>query len=217
MRKRPSSTTDLVVAAAALLGRQRTTRLISELTDHGPAPLGELAGIFCDLTHDQYSHGLRALRERGLIAYGKDQARDCYVLTAAGQELGDVYDALSRWARAHAFPTEQCTFPSRIEETLRLLKDRDLLTILASARPALAGELDAETERSLTASGFMYVMRDGEALLTAAGQALRGPLGTLASWARAHPDLLHRQADVRPGLHATISGPTRRAPARRSA
>jgi DNA-binding HxlR family transcriptional regulator len=210
-------TTDLVVAAAELLRRQWTTRLIAELTDNGPIPLGQAAATFSDLTQVQRVYGLRVLRERGLIAYGKDRARDCYVLTAAGQELGDVHDALSRWARAHAFPAEHCTFPTRIEETLRLLKDRDLLTILTSAKPAPAGELDAGTERSLTENGFMYVMRDGEALLTAAGQDLRGPLGTLAAWAQAHPDLLHRQADARPGLHTTISGPTRRTPARRSA
>jgi DNA-binding HxlR family transcriptional regulator len=220
MSTRPSSTTDLVVAAAELLGRQWTTRLLAELTDHGPVPLGQVAGTFPDLTHDQYTYGLRALRERGLIAYGKDTGRDCYVLTPAGEGLGDVHDALSRWARKHAFPAETCDFAGRIEATLRLLRDRDLLTVLATAvgpsRDQASG-LDADAERSLTENGFMYVMRDGEPALTSAGQDLRGPLSALASWARAHADLLRRRTDTRPGLRTTIPGPAWQTPTRRSA
>ncbi|WP_225847258.1 winged helix-turn-helix transcriptional regulator [Streptomyces sp. HPF1205] len=216
---RPSSTTDLIVAAADLLGRQWTTRLVAELTDHGPVPLGLVAGTFSDLTHDQYTYGLRALRERGLIAYGKDAGRDCYVLTEAGEGLGDVHDALSRWARTHGYPTEHCDFVTRIEASLWLLKDRDLLTVLATAGSGAdrGSGLDAEAERSLTKGGFMYVLRDGEPVLTCAGQDLRGPLTALASWARTHADLLRRRTDTRPGLRTTIPGPVRKAPVRRSA
>jgi len=218
MNKRPSSATDLVGAAAELLGRQWTTRLIAELTDHGPVPLGEVAGTFTDLTHNQYTYGLRALRDRGLIAYGKDTGRDCYVLTRAGEGLGDVHDAMSRWARKHDFPSETCDFATRIDAALRLLRDRDLLTVLASAGGDRVSGLEAEAERSLTENGFMYVMRDGEPALTTAGQDLRGPLTALASWARAHADLLQRRTDTRPGLRTTIPGPARQTPAaRRSA
>jgi DNA-binding HxlR family transcriptional regulator len=215
MSKRPSSTTDLVVAAAELLGRQWTTRLISELTDHGPVPLGHLAGVFGDLTHDQYTYGLRALRDRGLVAYGKDAGVDCYVLTPAGEGLGDVHHTLSGWARKHAFPAHNCDFATRIDAGLRLLKDRHLLTLLAASDTGRASGLDEDTERSLTASGFMYVMRDGEPALTSAGQDLRGPLTALTSWAAAHADLLQRRADTRPGLRTTIPGPARHAPAAR--
>lgn len=218
MSKRPSSTTDLVLAAADLLGRQWTTRLVSELTDHGPVPLGQVAGTFSDLSHDQYTYGLRALHDRGLVAYGKDSGCDCYVLTDAGDGLGDVHDALSRWARKHHFPTERCDFVTRIEDGLRLLKDRDLLTVLTTASDDRAPGLDTEAERSLTDAGFMYVLRDGEPALTSAGQDLRGPLTALASWARAHADLLQRRTDTRPGLRTTIPGPARQTPAaRRSA
>ncbi|SEO73900.1 winged helix-turn-helix transcriptional regulator [Actinacidiphila rubida] len=217
MSKRPSSTTDLVVAAAELLGRQWTTRLTAELTDHGPVPIGLVAGTFSDLTHDQFSYGLRALRDRGLVAYGKDSGRDCYVLTDAGEGLGDVHDALSRWARKHHFPAEEGDFVTRVEAGLRLLRDRDLLTVLDTAGPDRASELDPEAERSLTDAGFMYVLRDGEPALTSAGQDLRGPLTALASWARAHASLLQRRTDTRPGLRATIPGPARTPAARRSA
>jgi DNA-binding HxlR family transcriptional regulator len=218
MSKRPSSTTDLVVAAAELLGRQWTTRLVSELTDHGPVPLGLVAGTFSDLTHDQFTHGLRALRDRGLVAYGKDSGRDCYVLTDAGEGLGDVHDAMARWARKHHFPAQECDFATRIEAGLRLLRDRDLLTVLATADPDRAAGVDAEAERSLTVNGFMYVLRDGEPALTSAGQDLRGSLTALASWARTHADLLQRRTDTRPGLRTTIATPSRQTPAaRRSA
>jgi DNA-binding HxlR family transcriptional regulator len=217
MSKRPSSITDLVVAAAELLGRQWTTRLTAELTDHGPMPLGQVAGTFSDLTHDQYTYGLRALRDRGLVAYGKDAGRDCYVLTTAGEGLGDVHDALSRWARKHAFPAEQSDFATRIEASLRLLRDRDLLTVLATARPDRATGVDAEAERSLTENGFMYVLTGGEPALTSAGQDLRGPLTALATWARTHAGLLQRRTDTRPGLRTTIPGPARTPAARRSA
>lgn len=215
MSKRPSSTTDLVVTAAELLGRQWTTRLVSELTDHGPVPLGLVAGTFSDLTHDQYTYGLRALRDRGLIAYGKDAGRDCYVLTGAGAGLGDVHDALSRWARKHHFPAEQSDFATRIDAGLRLLRDRDLLTVLATAGGDRDSGLDAEAERSLTENGFMYVLRDGEPALTCAGQDLRGPLTALASWARAHAGLLQNRSDRRPGLRTTIPGPARQTPVTR--
>jgi DNA-binding HxlR family transcriptional regulator len=208
----------MVAAAAELLGRQWTTRLTSELTDHGPVPLGLVAGTFSDLTHDQYSYGLRALRDRGLIAYGKDAGVDCYVLTTAGEGLGDVHDALSRWARKHHFPAEQSDFVTRVEAGLRLLRDRDLLTVLATAGPDPAAGVDAAAERSLTENGFMYVLREGEPALTSAGQDLRGPRTALASWARTHADLLQRRADTRPGLRTTIPGPSRQTPApRRSA
>ncbi|WP_433892613.1 hypothetical protein [Streptomyces sp. CA-111067] len=217
MSKRPSSTTDLVVAAAELLGRQWTTRLTAELTDHGPVPLGLVAGTFSDLTHDQFTYGLRALRDRGLVAYGKDAGRDCYVLTTAGEGLGDVHDALSRWARKHHFPTEQSDFVTRVEAGLRLLRDRDLLTVLATAGGDRAAGVDAEAERSLTENGFMYVLTGGEPALTSAGQDLRGPLTALTSWARAHAGLLQRRTDTRPGLRTTIPGPARTPAARRSA
>lgn len=215
MSDRPSSTTDLVVAAAELLARQWTTRLTAELTDHGPVPLGQVAGTFSDLTHDQFTYGLRALRDRGLIAYGKDAGRDCYVLTPAGEGLGDVHDVMSRWARKHHFPAAQSDFATRIEATLRLLKARDLLTVLATASADKASGLDTEAERSLTEGGFMYVMRDSEPALTSAGQDLRGPLTALASWARTHAELLQRRTDARPGLRTTIPGPARYTPAAR--
>ncbi|WUH90341.1 hypothetical protein OG900_09665 [Streptomyces sp. NBC_00433] len=182
MSKRSSSTTDLVVAAAELLGRQWTTRLVSELTDHG-----------------------------------KDAGRDCYVLTEAGEGLGDVHDALARWARKHHFPAEESDFVTRVEASLVLLRDRDLLTVLATAGPDRAAGVDAEAERSLTENGFMYVLAGGEPALTSAGQDLRGPLTALASWARAHAGLLQRRTDTRPGLRTTIPGPTRTPAARRSA
>nr|WSX75884.1 winged helix-turn-helix transcriptional regulator [Streptomyces sp. NBC_00899] len=218
MSKRLSSTTDLVVAAAELLGRQWTTRLVSELTDHGPVPLGLVAGTFSDLTHDQFTYGLRALRDRGLVAYGKDSGRDCYVLTTAGEGLGDVHDAMARWARKHHFPAEESDFVTRVEASLGLLRDRDLLTVLATASGDRASGLDAEAEQSLTENGFMYVLREGEPALTSAGQDLRGPLTALASWARTHADLLQSRSDTRPGLRTTIPSPSRQTPAaRRSA
>jgi DNA-binding HxlR family transcriptional regulator len=220
---RPASTTDLVVAAAQLLGRQWTTRVIAELTDHGPIPLGLVAGTLSDLTHDQYTYGLRVLRDRGLIAYGKDTGRDCYVLTAAGEGLGDVHFAMSRWARNHGFPSRECDFVTRVDATLRLLRDRDLLAVLGGADTEPLAEpvggaavgMDTQAERSLTEAGFMYVVRDGVPTLTRAGRDLRGPLTALASWAQTHADLLQRRIDTRPGLRTTIPGP-QRAPARRS-
>jgi DNA-binding HxlR family transcriptional regulator len=215
MSKRPSSTTDLVVAAAELLGRRQTTRVLSELTDHGPVPLGEVAATFSDLAHDQYTYRLQVLRERGLIAYGKDTGRDCYVLTPAGEGVGDVHHCLSGWARKHAFPAQTCDFETRIEHGLRLLEGRHLLTLLADPGTARASGLDPDTERSLTASGFMYVMRDGEPALTAAGQDLRGPATALTSWARDHADLLQRRTDTRRGLRTTIPRPARQTPAAR--
>ncbi|MCL2729129.1 MAG: hypothetical protein FWE15_03780 [Actinomycetia bacterium] len=216
MSKRTPFTTDLVIAAAEVLGRQRTTRLVSELNDHGPVPLGQVAGTFSDLTQDQCNHGMRDLRQRGLIAYGKDAGRDCYVLTTAGEGLGDVHDALFRWARKYNFPAEQSDFVTRVEASLGLLRDRDLLTVLATAGGDQASGLDPEAERSLTENGFMYVLRDGEPALTAAGQDLRGPLTVLTSWARAHAGLLQGRADTRPGLRTTIPGPSRTPAARRS-
>lgn len=214
MSKRPS-TTDMVVAAAELLGRAWTTRLTAELIDHGPVPIGLVAGTFSDLTHDQFTYGLRALRERGLIAYGTDCGRDCYVLTDAGEGLGDIHHAMSRWARKHDFPTPKSDFVTRVEATLRLLRDRDLLAVLASASAGEATGLDTEAERSLTENGFMYVLREGEPALTTAGQDLRGPLTALTSWARAHGNLLQRRTDARPGLRTAIPGPARRTSAAR--
>jgi DNA-binding HxlR family transcriptional regulator len=215
MSKREPSTTDLVIAAAELLGRHSTTRMISELTDHGPLPLGQVAGTFSDLTPDQHSYGLRALRKHGLIAHGKDAGRDCYVLTPAGEGVGDVHHSLSAWARKHAFPEQNCDFETRIQHGLRLLEGRHLLTLLADSGTARASGLDPDTERSLTASGFMYVMRDGEPALTSAGQDLRGPATALASWARDHASLLQRRTDTRRGLRTTIPRPARQTPAAR--
>jgi DNA-binding HxlR family transcriptional regulator len=214
-RPEATLTDSLVVLEPSVDVRLSCTILTAELTDHGPVPLGQVAGTFSDLTHDQYTYGLRVLRERGLITYGKDTGRDCYVLTEAGEGLGDVHDALSRWARTHHVPAETCDFAARIEASLRLLRDRDLLFVLATASGDRASGLDTETERSLTDAGFMYVMRDGEPALTTAGLDLRTPLAALTSWARTHAELLQQRTHGRPGLRSTIPGPARRPAAAR--
>lgn len=125
---------------------------------------------------------------------------------------------MARWARKHHFPAEESDFVTRVEASLGLLRDRDLLTVLATASGDRASGLDAEAEQSLTENGFMYVLREGEPALTSAGQDLRGPLTALASWARTHADLLQSRSDTRPGLRTTIPSPSRQTPAaRRSA
>ncbi|MFD3589743.1 regulator [Streptomyces sp. NPDC058683] len=122
------STTD-VQHAHAVLSSPTLIRLITEIDDNGPIPPRALTRTLADVLEDRLRHSADQARVLGLVHV---QPGAGLSLTALGEELADVYDALARWARRHKRPAPVCDFTSRIQHTLALLTQ-------PPARPSRSG------------------------------------------------------------------------------
>ncbi|MFI7356130.1 winged helix-turn-helix transcriptional regulator [Streptomyces avidinii] len=203
----PLPTAD-AVSAAAMLSLRWTTRIISELDDNGPIPRRAAQATFPDIPEDSLQHGMRSLRQRGLLQVrGRRDDDSPLGLTEAGRDLGDVYEALSRWARRHDYPAPQTGFVNRVEATLVLLRDRPTVNLLRSPSTTPNGY---GARRALHA-GLISTSPDGRYVLTPAGEGLRQALAVLTDWAAAHPQVVLAAASRRPGRPTTelhrIAGP----------
>lgn len=234
-----TSPTDQLACAAELVGRQWTTRVISEIDDNGPIPRQTVSSAFPDLPQNALHYALTTLRRRGLLTVGAEEHEEhkaneeheaeegeeeeeearasSYVLTDAGADLGDVHDALFRWARRHNYPSRTCDFVTRVEATLNLLKNPRVPAALAApgtgserynAQAPSAGQMHA-----LVADGLAEQSGNGNCTLTPAGEALRGPLSVLASWAQTHAALIPTSRGTRrPGAVSATAVPAYRSP-----
>ncbi|MFZ3470331.1 winged helix-turn-helix transcriptional regulator [Streptomyces sp. 4.24] len=195
----PRPTAD-AASAAAMLSLRWTTRIISEIDDNGPIPRGAAQATFPDIPEDNLQHGMRSLRHRGLLQVRENRGDDSPLeLTQAGQDLGDVYEALSRWARKHHYPAPQTGFVTRIESTLVLLRDRHTVSLLSAPSAMPYGY---KARRALHA-GLISAGPDGRYALTAAGGELRQALAVLSNWAAEHPQVVMATASRRPGRPTT--------------
>lgn len=94
-------------------------RLVSEIDDHGAIPERGLARTLSDLSTHQIRQATEQARVLGLL----DRSHTGLELSAAGQELADVYDATARWARRHNRPSRFGDFAGRIRHTVALLHE----------------------------------------------------------------------------------------------
>ncbi|MDJ0464668.1 regulator [Streptomyces sp. H27-C3] len=104
--------------AFTLLSSTALIRLISEIDDNGPIPPRRLAGTLHDLSAHRLRRATDAARAHALVRVGPGVGLE---LTTSGAELADIYDAMARWARRHAYPTPICDFTTRLQHTLALL------------------------------------------------------------------------------------------------
>ncbi|RSO06987.1 hypothetical protein DMH18_26450 [Streptomyces sp. WAC 06783] len=203
---------DRVARAAELLGRQWTTRVISEIDDNGPLPRRMAARTFTDLPRTGIHYALPTLRHRGLLTIAEHDGRTCYLLTEAGEGLGDVYEALARWSRTHHYPDTAADFVSRVEAGLELLKDRRVLTALTEDQPdAPPDTADTESD-TLTQANLAEPTGARRWRLTQAGQDLRGPYAELAAWTAAHVHLIDAVPPRRSALGTRLPQPPRTTP-----
>ncbi|MEU9246608.1 hypothetical protein [Streptomyces sp. NPDC048385] len=130
----PTLSQQQVQHACTTLSSASVIRLVSEIDDHGAIPPRALARTLTDLT----AHHLRQATEQadglGLL----DRSRTGLGLTAAGQDLADVYDATARWARRRNYPSPVCDFAGRIRHTFALLAEPTAQSI------GIDSEADAE-------------------------------------------------------------------------
>ncbi|NEB88966.1 regulator [Streptomyces anulatus] len=151
-------------AAVDFLSSPALIRLITEIDDNGPIPPRKLANTLPDLP----AHHLRRINH---LARVHDLVRAApgvgLELTTSGVELADVYDAIARWARHHAYPTRVSDFTSRIRYTLRLVAP------LPATAPA---------ESSTRQQGVELV--DAEP-----GVDPSGPRALLLQWLNTHPQI----------------------------
>ncbi|MFJ6752202.1 hypothetical protein ACIQNI_29065 [Streptomyces sp. NPDC091266] len=124
-------------------------RLISEIDDNGPIPARRLTGTFADLSVRQLRQTADLACDFGLVRVRPGTGLG---LTNSGLELADVYDAMARWARRHAYPEPVCHFTSRIQSTLDLLTEASVLAAeggpcAPAADPALRAEALADLAR----------------------------------------------------------------------
>ncbi|MEV7393402.1 regulator [Streptomyces sp. NPDC091215] len=104
--------------AVELLASRPLVRLVTEIDDNGAIPPRRLAATLSDLSAHQLRSASDTARAHGLIRIAPGAGLE---LTQAGTELADLYDAMARWARRHAFPASVCEFSSRIRHVLGLL------------------------------------------------------------------------------------------------
>ncbi|MFH9612860.1 regulator [Streptomyces pratensis] len=116
-----------VRTAVDLLASRPLIRLVTEIDDNGAIPPRRLANTLPDLPRHQQRSATAAARAHGLVRTAPGAGLE---LTEPGSELADLYDAVARWARRHAYPTPVCEFSSRIRHVLDLLAP-SLVTLAA--------------------------------------------------------------------------------------
>ncbi|MBT2527512.1 regulator [Streptomyces sp. ISL-99] len=104
--------------AVDLLAARSLVRLVTEIDDNGAIPPRRLANTLPDLSSHQQRRATETARTHGLVRTAPGTGLE---LTDSGAELADLYDAMARWARRHAYPTPICEFSSRIRHVLDLL------------------------------------------------------------------------------------------------
>jgi|GEM_PF-2828290 hypothetical protein len=104
--------------AVELLASRSLIRLVTEIDDNGAIPPRRLAGTLPDLSTHQLRSASDTARAHGLVRTAPGAGLE---LTEAGTELADLYDAMARWARRHAYPSPVCDFSSRIRHSLDVL------------------------------------------------------------------------------------------------
>lgn len=139
--------------AVELLASRSLIRLVTEIDDNGTIPPRRLAATLPDISSHQLRRTTEAARAHGLVraAPGADLE-----LTPSGSELADLYDAVARWGRRHAYPEPVCEFSSRIRHVFDLLapslttERADALSPLSAARlPSAGAEADLARLRTL--------------------------------------------------------------------
>jgi DNA-binding HxlR family transcriptional regulator len=87
-------------AAAELLGKRWTGLLLRVLLD-GPRRFSELASAVAGMSERMLSERLKELESQGVVdrrVYPEPPVKVEYRLTPKGQALGEVVDAIGRWA-----------------------------------------------------------------------------------------------------------------------
>ncbi|MEU4486650.1 regulator [Streptomyces purpurascens] len=101
-----------------LLGSRSLIRIVTEIDDNGAIPPLRLAATLPDLSPRQLRRATETARTHGFIRTARGAGLE---LTESGSELADLYDAVARWGRRHAYPEPVCDFISRIRHGLDLL------------------------------------------------------------------------------------------------
>ncbi|MCZ0990363.1 hypothetical protein [Streptomyces diastatochromogenes] len=122
--------------ACSLLSAPALMRLITEIDDNGPIPSRGLGRTLADLPAQHLRHTAEQARALGLVRHRPGVG---LTLTTSGSHLADLYDAMARWARRHAYPAPVCDFTSRIQHTLALLADPPVPVSQADAQAHAAG------------------------------------------------------------------------------
>ncbi|MGI5438738.1 regulator [Streptomyces shenzhenensis] len=133
--------------AVELLASRSLIRLVTEIDDNGAIPTRRLAGTLPDLSSHQLRRATETARAHGLVRVAPGAGLE---LAESGTELADLYDAVARWGRRHAYPAPVCEFSSRVRQVLNLLAP-SLATERTDgfSRPSAARLLSAEAEGDL--------------------------------------------------------------------
>lgn len=192
-----------IVRAANLAGYRWFTRIISEIADNGRIPHGALHATFPDIPEVSLPGAVKGMRIRGLLQADEQDEIEATALTEAGRDLGDVYDALARWARRYDHPVPQAGFITRVEAVLNLLRDPSTVDLLTGATSAEDGQGNTLARQA----GLLTLGAGGRTVLTEAGEDLRRPLAALADWAAAHPEVVQTSRKHRRAMPATYVRP----------
>ena len=98
------------VRAVAVLQEKWSLLIVGALLE-GPAGFNELSRKVCGVCPATLSQRLSLLEEAGVVAKGVHSSvppRTSYALTASGDDLRPVVEAMSRWAERHLDPKRPC-------------------------------------------------------------------------------------------------------------
>ncbi|MCB5905879.1 hypothetical protein [Streptomyces pinistramenti] len=180
--------------ATTVLSRPALIRLVSEIDDNGPVQDRRISGTFADLPRHQVRQALTEGQDLGVLRIAKRAGNPHYLLTPAGAELADSYDAMARWARTHHFPDPRSDFLTRTRACCALLSRPHVSDVLLqdTTAPATGEGPEAVGWAALAEGGLAERADDGRWYLNGAGQQAREPLAALASWVRRHAPLSTR-------------------------
>ncbi|MER5786402.1 hypothetical protein ABT104_32520 [Streptomyces mobaraensis] len=168
-----------VARAVTVLSHPGLIRLVTEIDDNGPVPRRMLGRTFSDVPRHQVRAALEIARAHQLLRVGH-RGEPCYLLTARGADLADVYDTLARWARAQQVPAPASDFVTRIQHTLALLRH----DLVAGAATETAGP--HQRPQSVEAHSLPDVQGAG------GGHRLSS---AVSAWISANPSVLTGPAD----------------------
>lgn len=98
-----------VTCTMEVIGRKWHPVIIHRLLDHGPRRFNELAEEVGTITNKVLTNSLKDLQQKGLVerTVVNDQPVEVeYALTARGESLAPVIQALKEWGTTHLRPAE---------------------------------------------------------------------------------------------------------------
>ncbi len=96
-----------VSRTAFIIGSRWTSEIIRELVDHGPRRFSDLEAALVGIAPNTLSNRLKMLEDHSVVErkiYDTHPPRSDYRLTARGEKMRPIIDAMRNWGRSKPSP-----------------------------------------------------------------------------------------------------------------